>query len=104
MWNSRRVHEHIRTQIEGALCGRSVKWLAEEGGVSQSTLTAQMARPKFSLDVLLKVAPALREDIAYFLPHEVLASPPPPADEALRAIEAIIEAWREQAPGSPENG
>ena len=96
MRSGRRIHAHIKSRIEAALCGRSVQWLTEESGVPQSTLAGQMASPKFSLDVLLKVAAALEEDITYFLPDEVLAAPRPPLDDTLSKIEATIGAWRKR--------
>jgi hypothetical protein len=74
MLTGRRLHEHIRARIEVAMAGRPLTWLVESSGVPQSTLSGQMLRSKFSLEVLLRVAEALEKDLAFFLPDD---RPPP---------------------------
>lgn len=54
--------------MQAALKDRSWNWLAQESGVPQSTLATQLGKPKFSVDVLVRVSVALGKDIAYFLP------------------------------------
>lgn len=93
MLSSRRLHEHIRDRIKSALYGRPVKWLAKEAGVPQSTLARQMARPKFSLDVLLRVARTLEKDFAFFLSWETPNSVPA-AGWMLADLEEVGEKWR----------
>lgn len=79
MRGSREVHIHIRAQIEASLGGRTWTWLAMQSGIAQSTLAAQAARPKFSLDVLLAVADALEHELTFFLPdHDPRAVPDRP--------------------------
>jgi hypothetical protein len=94
MSSNRRLHAQVRERIERALCGRSVSWLAAASGVPQSTLASQMAKPKFSLDVLVRVARALEEDLAYFLSTEQKTHHAPSAQCVLSDLEAVIEKWR----------
>lgn len=55
----RTVHTRILASIEHALGERSWQWLADEAGVPQSTLSTQVGKPKFSLDVLYRICCAL---------------------------------------------
>ena len=85
----RELHRHVLMRIELALGERSWSWLARETGVPQSTLASQLARPKFSLDILVRVASALDRDVSYFLPRSN-ESGSTSSDEALAQIAAII--------------
>lgn len=69
MTTDRHVHRHIKAHIEKELGDRSWNWLAEESGIPQSTLAGQASRPKFSLDVLLRIASALHRPPSDFLPQ-----------------------------------
>jgi CI repressor-like protein len=66
--HGRELHEHILAQIEHRLGHRSWKWLAEQSGVPRTTLITQADRPRFSVDVLVRIAGALERDVEYFLP------------------------------------
>lgn len=95
MVNSRCLHDHIKAKILSALSGRPLSWLAEKSGVPQSTLSTQMLRPKFSLEVLLKVSAALERDITDFLPEpQVRAAATPGSEELLQDVERLLEAIR----------
>jgi len=59
----RALHLHIRTTVELALGDRSWKWLAHQIGVPQSTLSGQVSKPKFSLDVVWRMARVLDLDL-----------------------------------------
>lgn len=69
---SREMHEDIKRRIEEQLGSRTWSWLANASGVPQSTLASQAARPKFSLDVLVKLASALDVNVALLLPDWVV--------------------------------
>lgn len=56
------LHWRVKTRISRALGDRSWKWLAKEIGVPQSTLASQVAKPKFSLEVVWRIACALDLD------------------------------------------
>ena len=95
---TRQLHGHILTRIELALGQRPWSWLAREAGVPQSTLVSQAAKPKFSVEVLLRIAMALDRPITYFLPacgaNDVVKRA---ADDALAQIEDIIARARDLA-------
>lgn len=59
----RRLQVDLKNRIEEALSGRSWKWLAERIGVPQSTLAGQVAKPRFSLEVVWKIAQVLDLDV-----------------------------------------
>lgn len=65
---SRELHEHILRRVEHRLNGRSWAWLSRETGIPRSTLVTQAGHPKFSVEVLVKVASALERDPGFFLP------------------------------------
>lgn len=71
---SRELHFQIRSQIETELGERTWGWLAQASGVPASTLSNQVNRPKFSLDVLSRIADALGKDITYFFPASPLGN------------------------------
>lgn len=62
------THEGIRRRIEMLLDGRSWTWLAAKAGIPQSTLATQAGKPRFSVDVLLRVAHALDVDLVDLMP------------------------------------
>lgn len=64
---NRLLHKRILMQIERALAGRSWAWLSHASGVPASTLSNQVTRPKFTLDVLQRIAVALDRPITFFL-------------------------------------
>lgn len=77
MLYGRDLHEYIRGQIEERLGRRTWTWLAEQAGIPQSTLATQLAKPKFSVDVLVRIAEALEIRLGeLFPPHDEL-----PGDE-----------------------
>lgn len=63
----RALHVHLKRRIEAALGDRSWKWLADQIGVPQSTLASQVCKPKFSLEVVWRIARVLRLDIQELL-------------------------------------
>lgn len=88
----RELHRHILERIERALGPRAWSWLAEEAGVPRSTLATQAAKPRFSVEVLLRVAQALNRDVTYFLPEvETNGAREGAAEEALDEIARIID-------------
>lgn len=89
----RALHEHVRNRIEEVLGRRPQSWLAEEGGVAQSTLSRQMNGSKVSLDVLVRVAAALDRHVADFLPDSHLQ--PERSQEAERLIEELEKLLRQ---------
>jgi hypothetical protein len=66
----RAVHYHIRDVLQGALGDRTWRWLAEEIGVPQSTLSGQVSKPKFSVAVVWKAARVLDLDFHELMPKE----------------------------------
>ena len=104
------LHQFIKKRIEASLSGRTVKWLAEASGVPQSTLSTQFARPKFSIDVLARVAGPLGLSVSEFFAEQ---HPPQQqehqvSDDLLVDLEDLIEKHRVRCggfpgkPGSPE--
>ena len=86
------LHGHILRQIELALGRRSWNWLARESSVAQSTLATQAGKPKFSVDVLLRIAEALDKDVGYFLPEVARGEPwSTAAQDALARIADIAD-------------
>jgi len=66
----RSIHVLALGRIESALNGRPWSWLSEKSGVPQSTLSAQINRPKFTVDVLVAIADALEMSVADLLAPE----------------------------------
>ena len=64
----RTLHAEIRTRIKSELGGRPWSWLAQASGVPPWTLSNQVNRPRFSLDVLARIAVALEKDLRDLLP------------------------------------
>lgn len=62
-WQGRELHVQVRRNIESALDGRSWSWLAGEIGVPQSTLAGQVCKPRFSLEVVWRIARVLDLDL-----------------------------------------
>jgi hypothetical protein len=73
---NRDVHAEIRSRIEAELGERTWSWLAQASGAPPSTLSNQVNRPRFTLDVPVRIAGALEKDLSHFLP----ALPLPGAD------------------------
>jgi len=69
-----RLHAEIRSRIEAELGERTWSWLAQASGIPASTLSNQINRPRFSLDVVSRIADALGKDITYFVPVSSLAN------------------------------
>lgn len=67
MSDGRAIHAHAKRQISVALGNRSWSWLADQIGVPQSTLAGQVGKPKFSLEVIWRIAQVLELDL-----HELL--------------------------------
>lgn len=63
----RALHVNLKSRIEAALGERSWKWLADQIGVPQSTLASQVCKPKFSLEVVWRIARVLRLDLQELL-------------------------------------
>lgn len=59
----RLLHYRIRERAVRALAGRSWAWLASEAGIPQSTLSTQLAKPKFSVETLCRIARVLELDL-----------------------------------------
>lgn len=101
MAHPRDLHRHIRRQIELGLGARSWNWLAKASGVAQSTLATQAGKPKFSVDVLIRVAAALDREVDFFLPDSTATaasrSDPISPEEALARIAEIASQAREWA-------
>jgi hypothetical protein len=93
--SGRELHCYVRRQIEEALGDRPWLWLAKASGVAPSTLSTQLNRPKFSLDVLARVAHALRVDIAYLLPGNDRSKPV--VDNQVRELLLALESAVAQA-------
>lgn len=64
----RELHRFVRAQVIRRLGSRTWKWLAHRSGIPPSTLSSQVSRPKFSLEVVVRIAHALGEDPASLLP------------------------------------
>lgn len=96
MNSTRQFHARIRTRIELALGARSWSWLSRTAGVPQSTLASQSAKPKFSVDVLLRIAMALEKDVTYFLPVSGDGrSPTTDVEDVLTQIDDLIQHLRD---------
>lgn len=96
----RELHAHIKRRIQRELRGRSWSWLADASGIPQSTLAGQSARPKFSLDVLVRIAATLGRSPSYFLPPQTDAggrSDPTQAEAALKRIQSVLEDFQDGA-------
>lgn len=65
---SRELHLEILSRIEAELGGRTWGWLAQASAIPQSTLSNQINRPRFTLDVLERIAEALGVDLVKLLP------------------------------------
>jgi hypothetical protein len=91
----RELHEYIRVQIERRLGDRSWSWLAEQAGVARSTLASQRARPKFSIEVLVRVAGALNQELTALLPT-ASPEPEPTRDAVLDQIERCFRLLRDR--------
>jgi Bacteriophage CI repressor helix-turn-helix domain len=87
--SGRDLHAHIRARIGEALRSRSWSWLADTAGVPRSTLATQAGRPRFSVEVLVRVADTLEKDVTFFLPAEHRWSNR--SDELLREITRLID-------------
>lgn len=59
----RHLHARIRTEIERALGGRQWSWLATTAEIPPSTLSTQLAKPKFSVETLCRIARVLDLDL-----------------------------------------
>lgn len=95
---SRELHAHIRAKILLAKGDRSWNQLAKDAGVPHSTLATQAARPRFSLDVLLRLAGALDREPSYFLPVPIQTpSRASPEADALAHIRMILDRVSEPA-------
>lgn len=92
---SREIHANVRSKIVHALRGRSWNWLAERSRVPQSTLARQAAHPKFSVEVLWRVAQVLDVDIGYFFPTGRERDVNDDV-QALRKINEIASRWAER--------
>lgn len=69
-YRGRAFHIRVRRNIETALGERSWTWLAKEIGIPQSTLASQVGKPRFSLEVVARIAVVLKLDL-----HELLGLP-----------------------------
>ena len=63
------LHAEIRSRIKTELGVRTWSWLAQASGVPPSTLSNQVNRPRFTLDVLVRIADALGKNLSHFLPN-----------------------------------
>lgn len=82
MLQAREYHLRVRQKVLEALGDRSWKWLSEQSGVPQSTLSTQVTRPRFSIEVLLRLAAALEKDVSFFL---IAETPSSSAEDAERS-------------------
>jgi predicted transcriptional regulator len=60
----RETHQQIRQRIEKELGGRTWSWLAKVTGIPPSTLSNQVNRPRFTLEVIRRVGKALDLDFS----------------------------------------
>ena len=67
-WNDRAVHIFIRGELDRRRKGRTWSALAEEADIPQSTLSNQLSRPRFSVDVLVRLARVLDISVRDLLP------------------------------------
>lgn len=63
MVTGRALHRRIREGIEEALGERTWAWLAQEAGIPQSALSTQLAKPKFNIETLCRIARVLEIDV-----------------------------------------
>lgn len=61
--DGRVLHSRVKEKIGKALGDRSWKWPAMQIGVPQSTLASQASKPKFSLEVVGRIACVLDLDL-----------------------------------------
>lgn len=87
--NEARVQKHILRRVVLALGQRSWNWLAQESGVPQSTLATQYKRPRFTLETLIAIAPALKKPVVWFFPGT------PEAEAEAEAFRRVAEIVRE---------
>ena len=89
--NGKELHEHLLGRIEFALDGRTWSWLARKSGLPKSTLHTQSAVPRFSIEVLARVAVALRRDIGWFFPPEVRRENELSITSVASALKVLVE-------------
>lgn len=88
--HGRELHQFILDRLEQRLGDRSWSWLARASGVPRTTLVTQASRRRFSVEVLVKVATALDEDVGHFLPSDDRASDRAEAEAALRRLKRFV--------------
>lgn len=98
----RTLHLYVRERILSVLGDRPLKWLASSAGVPTSTLSAQLLRPKFSLEVVVRVADALGLDPCELLPP----SHSQPAISRADLVQQIVRLAHElgRYDGDPQRG
>lgn len=98
-----KLHKYVKNRIDATLGSRTYSWLAQASGVPQSTLSNQLNRPKFSLEVLVRVAVALQRPVRDFLPDSGTTdsqSHSHQADRLIAELEHVIaQARRRVGPG-----
>jgi len=93
----RALHCYVRDRLRANLGSRSWTWLSEASGVPQSTLSNQLSKPKFSLEVIVRVAHALGIETASLLPPpSAVDSDGSPADDPFEELARIVEELRKR--------
>jgi lambda repressor-like predicted transcriptional regulator len=59
----RALHRRMRAEIDAAMKERQWAWRAKEAGIAPSTLSTQLAKPKFNVETLTRVARVLGLDL-----------------------------------------
>jgi len=95
------LYAHVREKLRIALGDRTWKWLAEASGIPPSTLSSQMTRPKFSLDVLVRVAHTLGKEVSHFLPDQAVSASGQSQEALLDELEKLVSGARRQV-GDPQ--
>lgn len=101
-WDSydRELHTPIKGRLEKALAGRPQKWLAEQTGVPTSTLSAQLGKPNFTLEVLRACATVLDIELGWLVAGEDATSDersgPAAVAGTARAVAASKKVQQEQ--------
>lgn len=64
----RDIHQHLLDRLNELRGARTWSALAEEADIPQSTLSNQVSRPRFSIDVVARLAYALEVPVAELFP------------------------------------
>jgi hypothetical protein len=96
----RTLHEYVLAQVGRRLGGRSWAWLAREAEVPRSTLMTQKARPKFTVEVVVRVADALRCEVGDLMPRPTSVERP----DAIRLLQELHTLLQDARRDEPKAG